>query len=78
MEASSQWSTIYGAYRACASIAIGVRPLRSWRHNALQLTKSAEHWQLVLVLMDFNIAPLQWIYINENININIHINTNKN
>ena len=45
MAASPQWSMINGACGAAASIAVDVRPLWSWRHNALRLTNGAEHWQ---------------------------------
>ena len=66
MEASPQQSTINGACKVGASIAVSVGLVRSWHHNALQLTNGAEHQQDILTLMDFNDALLLQIYINEN------------
>ena len=65
-EASPQWSTINGACGAGASIAVGVRPVRGWRYNVLRLMNGAEHRQDILMLMDFNDAPLLQIYVNGN------------
>ena len=66
MKASPQWSTISGACGAGTSIAVGIQPLQSWRHNALWLTNGAKHRQQQLTLMEFNETLLQWININGN------------
>ena len=66
MEASPQQSMINRACRAGASIAVGVRLLQSWHHNALQLANGAEHREQELMLMEFNDAPLQRINVNGN------------
>ena len=65
MEACPQWSMINGACRAGASIAVGIHPVRSCRHNALQLMNGAEHQQHILTLEDFNDALLLQINVNE-------------
>ena len=66
IEASPQWSAINGACGVGPSTAVGIRLLRSWHHNTLQLKNGAEHWQNILILIGFNDVPLLQIYVNKN------------